>query len=96
MSTIYTEAEMIQGARIQYRNYFKVMALGGRWVLYRAAPGETLSGVVLAPINDVPDDTPALVDSVQGYSENQMVILLSNAIRYGAHPLLRAKQKNSI
>jgi hypothetical protein len=82
---IHTEAGMLQGATIQYRNYFRTMALGGHWCVFRAEPGETLSGVIVAPIEDMPNGT-ILVDHVEAMTEQHMRILLSNAIRYGAHP----------
>jgi len=82
MRTIqYSELTMLQGARIQFRSYFRTMALGGRWSVYRAEPGETLSGVVLAPLCDIPPGALVLVGDVQGMAEETMVIKLSQAIR---------------
>lgn len=77
---------MIQGAVIQYRNYFRTMALGGRWNVYRSNPGETLSGVLVAPEGDCPDLLP-LVRDVQAMSEESMRNALSEAIRkHGSTP----------
>lgn len=87
MKTIqYTAAGMIQGAVIQYRNYFKTMALGGKWCLYRAESGETLSGVILAPAGDCPE-LLTLVEDVQSMTEDTMRMRLDLAIRkHGATP----------
>lgn len=81
-----TEPQMIQGARFQYRAYFIGMACGGRWHLYRAAPGETLSGVILAPEEDMAHlqkfERPAiLVNDVQSMAEETMVNALSQSVR---------------
>ena len=81
---VHTEAGMIEGAKRQYRDYFRTMALGGRWVCVRAEPGETLSGIVIGPIHDFLPGSVILVDNVQARSENQMVILLSASIRNGS------------
>lgn len=77
----HTEAGMIQGAKTQYRNYFRTMAIGGRWHLYRAPVGETLSGVIVAPSEDMARDAEILVHDVQGMAEQTMVNALSAAIR---------------
>ena len=77
---MHTELGMIQGAKIQYRNYFRTMALGGKWAIYRAPEGETLSGVIVAPHEDMPGQTP-FVDNIQCMGEETMVNALTNAIR---------------
>jgi len=79
--TVHTELGMIQGARIQYRNYYRTMAMGGRWHVYRAPAGETLSGVILAPVGDMPAGSEILVSDVQAKTEQTMANALSAAIR---------------
>ncbi len=82
----YSEAGMIQGALIQYRNYFRTMALGGKWNVYRSEPGETLSGVIVAPVGDCPGML-ALVENVQAMAENTLRNALSQSIRrHGVTP----------
>lgn len=81
MSTIHTEAGMLQGATIQYRNYFRSMANGGRWHVYFAPPGETLSGVIVAPEGDMPSGCTPAVKDVQAMSEQTMRNALSVVIR---------------
>ena len=76
----YTEAGMIQGALIQYRNYFRTMALGGKWSVYRSEPGETLSGVIVAPTGDCPG-LFVLVENVQMMAETTLRNALSQSIR---------------
>ena len=76
----YTESGMIRGALIQYRNYFRAMALGGKWYVYKANPGETLSGVIIAPAGDCPGLLP-LVEHVEAMTENTLRNALSLAIR---------------
>ena len=71
---------MLQGARIQYRNYYRAMALGGIWNIYKSV--ETFSGVVLARAGDCPDGVPLLAN-VQTMGEQRMLNNLSNAIRKG-------------
>jgi hypothetical protein len=78
---MHTELGMIQGARIQYRNYYRTMAIGGRWHVYRAPVGETLSGVIVAPVGDMPPGSDILVSDVQAMTEQTMVNALSAAIR---------------
>jgi hypothetical protein len=82
----YSATGMIQGAIIQYRNYFRTMALGGTWNVYRAESGETLSGVVLAPVGDCPGML-LLVEHVEAMIEQTLSVKLSEAIRkHGATP----------
>lgn len=85
---IHTEASMLQGATIQYRSYFRTMALGGAWGVYRAAEGETLSGVVVAPRGDMPGQTP-MVENIQAMTEETMRLKLSAAIRADAAPVAK-------
>lgn len=82
----YTSAGMIHGALVQYRNYFRTMALGGAWAVFRSESGETLSGVIVAPIGDCPD-LLQLVANVQAMTEDTLRAKLSEAIRkHGATP----------
>ena len=83
-TNFHTEAGMIQGAIIQYRNYFRTMAMGGQWNVYRAAPGETLSGVVVAPEEDMPNGE-ILVSNVQTMAEETLRNKLIAAIRKGKY-----------
>lgn len=77
---------MIHGALVQYRNYFRTMALGGSWGVYRAESGETLSGVIVAPVGDCPGMLQ-LVANVQTMTEGTMRIKLSEAIKkHGVTP----------
>lgn len=69
---------MLQGARLQFRAQFRTMCLGGVWNIYRSA--ETISGVVLSPIEDCPERAP-LLENVQAMSEQTMINKLSLAIR---------------
>lgn len=87
MKTIHTKAGMAQGARIQYRNYFRTMALGGTWNLYRAPEGETLSGVILAPtgdMNHIGAHGGILVSNVQAMTEETMCVRLADALTRAA------------
>lgn len=77
---IHTEAGMLQGAAIQYRNYFRTMALGGAWGVYLAPEGTTLSGVIVAPAEDMPGQKP-IVANVQAMAEQTMRNALSAALR---------------
>lgn len=77
---IHTRAGMAQGATIQYRNYFRTMALGGRWHVYLAPVGETLSGVIVAPSEDMPGGD-ILVSDVQAMTEETMRAKLANELQ---------------
>lgn len=78
---MYTLSGMLQGATIQYRNYFRTMAMGGSWHVYRAPDGETLSGVIVAPREDMPPSAPILVQDVQAMTEETMRVKLTNAVK---------------
>lgn len=77
---MHTLAGMLQGATIQYRNYFRTMALGGAWHVYMAPVGETLSGVIVAPSGDMPRDADILVRDVQAMTEETMRVKMANAL----------------
>lgn len=64
---------MYEGARRQFRAYFRTMAMGGAWHVYLAPEGETLSGVVVAPDGDIPADSVIIARHVECGTEQTMV-----------------------
>lgn len=84
---------MIPGATRQYRDYSTAMsAIGGRWHVYRARDGHTLSGVVVAPQEDMLPGSDILVHDVHATSEHTMRVRLAVELARRASAILRLCQ----
>lgn len=72
--------QMIDSARGQYRAFFKSMAAGGRWHLYRFPGTDRVCLMREDAAWDVPVP-PVLVPDVQGMAEASMVQRIHDAVR---------------